>query len=678
MSSPSSCPEPWELKLFALNMLSAEAAQAIEQHLGECSACRGLRQSEPAMRRAAAPFPFLSPPQEPDEIGRLGDYRVLRLLNSGGMGIVFEAEDLALRRCVALKVLKPDLQDGPTPWQRFLREARLLAAIKHENVVTVHDAGQAGHGVYLAMELLQGQSLADFLAVVRPIPVKEIVRLAREIASGLAAIHRAGLLHRDLKPANIWLEAPGPDSADGAGLGRVKILDLGLARPIQDEDGLTQTGIVVGTPAFMSPEQAEGNSLDVRSDLFSLGCVLYTLCAGAGPFFPEDAKTHLTGLAASDPPPLREQNPAIPAPLAELVRQLLARNPDERPASAREVILRLQQIETPAQQSSQPGLWGDTSRLLAESGPGPARARAATRRKWVGVLVGLLVLGAVTLAGVWGGRWGRASLGATEQHEGVRPTDGGPPSAVAGSPGRFTNALGMKFVRVPRGTFWMGGRAGEPGEKEVEVPNDFYLGVHEVTQEEWQKVMGNNPSQFSRTGKNHEDVKDVSDEDLKRFPVDSVSWEDCQEFVAVLNTKLKERGWVYRLPREVEWEYACRGGPAPAREDSAFDFYPGTPTNTLAPHSANFSASGLRRTCKVGSYAPNRLGLFDMHGNVFELCDDTVVEKEGPPLCVLRGGGWLDPATFCRAWVCNVGSSSSRYNGSGLRLARVAVGKQAR
>src|SRR5262249_44937990 len=164
-------------------------------------------------------------------------------------------------------------------------------------------------------------------------------------------------------------------------------------------------------------------------------------------------------------------------PLAELVGQLLAGDPDRRPASAREVIVRLQQIETQTGRGSQPGLWGDTHRLPAASGPGPATGRAARRRKWAGVLIGLGLLAAVVLAGVGWGLSGRASPGATGQREGVRPPEGGPPSPVAGprrpAPGtrllkRFTNALGMKFVLVPRGKFWMGGRAGKPGDREVE------------------------------------------------------------------------------------------------------------------------------------------------------------------------------------------------------------------
>jgi serine/threonine protein kinase len=281
-------------------------------------------------------YSFLLPPVLPDEIGRLGDYRVLRLLGKGGMALVFQAEDIALCRPVALKVMKPDLDQEMGPWDRFLREARLMAAIKHEHLVTIYQAGQHGSVYYFAMELLEGESLEDWIKRTPQPDVRDVLRLGRELASGLGFLHDNGLIHRDIKPANIWLEAPS---------GRLKILDLGLARFVKEDVNLTKTGAILGTPAFMSPEQARGDPLDARSDLFSLGSVLYSLCTGNKPFRGETSMAQLMSLAADTPRPIREVNPRIPQSLADLVAQLLAKNPQERPASAQVVLQRLREVE---------------------------------------------------------------------------------------------------------------------------------------------------------------------------------------------------------------------------------------------------------------------------------------------------------------------------------------------
>ncbi len=261
---------------------------------------------------------FLRPPVEADEIGRLGSYRILRLLGQGGMGFVFHAEDAALRRPVALKVMRPELEQDEDGLERFLREARLMASIKHDHLVTVYQVGQEGRLPYLAMELLQGESLDHWMKQSRKVSVSDVLRLSREIVSGLAVIHRHGLIHRDVKPANIWLESPG---------GRVKILDFGLARIAKDEARLTQPGMVLGTPAFMAPEQARGESVDARGDLFSLGCILYELSSGTRPFEAPTTMAALTALAVKDPKPLHELRSSLPRDLSDLIMQLLAKDP---------------------------------------------------------------------------------------------------------------------------------------------------------------------------------------------------------------------------------------------------------------------------------------------------------------------------------------------------------------
>ena len=247
-------------------------------------------------------------------------------------------------------------------------------------------------------------------------------------------------------------------------------------------------------------------------------------------------------------------------------------------------------------------------------------------------------------------------------------------------PPTFKNNIGMEFAIVPKGKSWLGGGSGVVGEHGVEtvhgveIVQDFYLGKYEVTQEEWHKVMGENPSSFFRTGAKKDSVKDIADADLARFPVDNVSWDDCQEFITRLNERSKENGWVYRLPKQSEWEYACRGGPLADRIESTFDFYGEKPTNRLQPDQANILGKG--RPCQVGKYPPNRLGLHDMHGNVWEWCEDAFDAKD-PALAALRairGGCFIDDGGNCRAAVRHATAPSLRSHIFGLRVARVPAG----
>jgi formylglycine-generating enzyme required for sulfatase activity len=252
-------------------------------------------------------------------------------------------------------------------------------------------------------------------------------------------------------------------------------------------------------------------------------------------------------------------------------------------------------------------------------------------------------------------------------------------------PREVVNSLGMKLVLVPRGTFWMGDRGSQ---RQVEIPRDFYVGAHLVTQAQWQAVMGSNHSYFSRSGGGAEKVKGISDGDLKQFPVEQVSWEDVQEFLKRINAHEKDGGFPYRLPTEAEWEYACRGG-ATSQQDCAFDFYFGDPsrnlsqpTNDLSSGQANFDGNHparrapkgkyLERPTKVGSYKPNRLGIYDMHGNVWDWCEDRF--EAGAPARVLRGGCWSARGSRCRAADRHGSGPSDRHDYLGFRAAAVPSG----
>ncbi len=317
-------------------------------------------------------FDFLRPAEAPGELGRLAHYRVLQRIGEGGMGIVFLAEDVQLERPVAIKVLKPDRARDAAARQRFLREAKAAAAVQHENVVTIHEVGQDAGTTYLAMEWLTGQTLEAFLADCPRPAVSETLRIGCEIAVALHAAHSHGLVHRDIKPANVWLEERAL-GVRGSGLvnaqlssesalikqtpatltpnppplttsSRVKLLDFGLARIADDPEHLTSSGLFVGTPGYLAPEQVQGDAPNPRSDLFGLGCVLYRMCTGEAPFRGTNVLAVLGALASHTPTPVRELNADVPAELADLIEWLLKKDPADRPASAALVARRLREI----------------------------------------------------------------------------------------------------------------------------------------------------------------------------------------------------------------------------------------------------------------------------------------------------------------------------------------------
>ena len=278
-------------------------------------------------------YPFLDPPLAPEEIGRAGDYRILREIGAGGMGIVFAAEDTILHRSVALKVLRPDLASDPENRERFLREARATAALASDNIVTVFQVGVVNGVPYLAEQFLPGESLQDRLDRATHVDLRSSLVIARGAAAGLAAAHAAGLIHRDIKPANIWLES----DSSGEFL-RARLLDFGLARRMTGEASLTGTGVIVGTPNFMSPEHANDREIDHRADLFSLGAVLYTMIAGELPFPGKSAMAAMVAVTTRAVPRLSEKYPGMPRGVSALIAQLLAKEPNDRPQTAREAM----------------------------------------------------------------------------------------------------------------------------------------------------------------------------------------------------------------------------------------------------------------------------------------------------------------------------------------------------
>ncbi|MBI1833165.1 MAG: ABC transporter substrate-binding protein, partial [Planctomycetes bacterium] len=318
-------------------------------------------------------------------------------LGQGGMGVVFEAIDTKLQRPVALKVMKPDIARDESARKRFLREARATASVRSDHVVVIHQVDEYNRVPFLAMEFLQGEPLDKWLDVNGRPSLHDGLRIGIEIARGLAAAHEIGLIHRDIKPSNIWLEKrdakpaapPSPDQP--ARPGRVKILDFGLARIARDQAHLTHSGLVLGTPAYMAPEQAEGGDVDARGDLFSLGCVLYDLATGSKPFSGTNTMAVLMSVAMKDPLPPQQINPDLPPSLAQLIMRLLSKRPADRPASASEVAAELEAIIDELGFSAKTPPSG-LSRAPTVAGAAPSPTRGLTIGLSIGIFLVLLGL----------------------------------------------------------------------------------------------------------------------------------------------------------------------------------------------------------------------------------------------------------------------------------------------
>lgn len=276
---------------------------------------------------------YLTPSDNPAMLGRLGSYEILEVIGRGGMGIVFKAYDGELNRYLAIKVLSPVYASSAAARKRFAREAQAAAAVVHQHVVAIHGVDGSGKLPYLVMPFVACESLQERIDREGSLDTKDVLRIAMQAAEGLAAAHAQGLVHRDVKPANILLEK----SVD-----RVLLTDFGLARAI-DDAALTRSGVIAGTPQYMSPEQAKGESIDHRTDLFSLGSVIYAMCTGRSPFRAETTMGVLRRICDHDIRPIREINAEIPVWLEGIVAKLLAKSPDERFETADEVASLLEQ-----------------------------------------------------------------------------------------------------------------------------------------------------------------------------------------------------------------------------------------------------------------------------------------------------------------------------------------------
>jgi formylglycine-generating enzyme required for sulfatase activity len=528
----------------------------------------------------------------------------------------------------------------------------------HPNIVKLLEAYlEEGDIPWLRYEYVPGGDLGQLvatwpndLAVRAALAVKNIGILADTLGhchDRLSA--KVKVIHRDMKFANVLVGKNGT----------LKITDFGIS-DTQARQGLEEARMVsmagltyttpsmvrwANTPMYASPQQRDGEDPHPADDVHALGVMLYQMLIG-----------NLNQPLGVDMWQDLEEKDICPELLNVLSRSVAARV-ERRYQSASELAealaglprkLIVERVVVSAIDREKE-LYGEFERRYVEAKEKEAVARQHLERREWGEAVTVLE-----------GSFHRSMVDQDLYTRAVQHRDGK----------RFINGLGMEFVAVPAGTFWMGGQDGKCGDQRVTIDRDFYIGVYPVTQEEWQKVMGANPSHFRKGGEGAASVSGVSDADSRRFPVENVSWNDCQIFVGKLNESLKEKGYIYRLPREVEWEYSCRGA-ASTQALCGWNFYLRAPTNTLSGQQANFAETALGRTARVGSYEPNSLGIFDMHGNVWEWCEDAWDGSNR----VIRGGSWGNAAEFCRA--ARRGRDDPPYRRSylGFRVARVPSGK---
>lgn len=609
---------------------------------------------------------FLESSTQPGSIGRLGHYEILEVLGKGGFGIVFKAFDQKLHRLVAIKAMLPQIAATSPPRKRFLREARAAAAIRHENVVQVHSVEEQPLP-YLVMEFIDGETLQKRLDEHGPFDVSEVVDLAAQIASGLQAAHAHGLIHRDIKPGNILIEKCVPP--------KVKITDFGLARAA-DDASLTQSGVIAGTPLYMSPEQASGKDIDHRSDLFSLGSVIYAMACGHPPFRAATTVAVLRRVADDTPRPLKSILATIPEQLQTIVTRLLAKSPEDRYASADELARSLKSFDPNSQSAS--------------GKSGHSEPAAAPRRTFAPAIAFLLVAAIAVLA-IWQ-PW-TSPQNATDFTATTTPTtppttdsantpeptspppaapgwNGWPTDAPApaiapfswddavrhqrewarylGVPVTYKDRFGIEFALIPPGQFIMGSTAAEKqmasdmvgpnaywqkcfdsesDPHDVLISQPFYLATTETTQQQFAAVCGETPSAFSKSGSR---ASDVMDTDTSDWPVESIADEQLSVFIETLNkyaatetnTTSDNNELPYFLPTEVHWEFACRAGTT-----ESFFWPSGDPQ--VAESFTWVGATTGGRPQPTRKLPCNPFGLFDVLGNVSELVHASTQTQNG-------------------------------------------------
>jgi formylglycine-generating enzyme required for sulfatase activity len=586
------------------------------------------------------------------------------------------------------------------PWasrqgrERLLREARLVARLDHPGIVAIHAIGEHHGQPFLALEFLPGGSLDGRLDG-QPWPVEQAVRLVEQLARAVHHAHLHGIVHRDLKPANVLM------AEDGT----AKVADFGLARHPQDSGG-TRTGSVMGTPQYMAPEQAAGKTREIgpAADVHALGLILYELLTGKPAFSGGNLLEILQNVRDRAPSPLRPLRRELPRELETICLRCLAKDPAGRYPDAEALAEDLQRFLSVTRIASPRRLRGFIPALIAgccalllgvafclllvrpreslpesplvtqapdiapvpENGPAViARDGKPQREKLEGKAPVLVALDK-----------GKEEPPASA--EVVKKSTPGKEAVVKEGDKEISNSIGMKLVRIPKGKFMRESPKAEEGDDndrpqhEVKITKAFYMGIYPVTQAEYLKVMGTNPSDFKADGGSEDQVKG---KDTSGFPVERVSWHDAGKFCETLSALPQEKAVKrrYRLPSEAEWEYACRAG-------TRTKYHSGDDEDDLKKVGW-YKANSDNRTHNVGKKMANTFGLFDMHGNVLQWCSDwfdldyykesSTVDPGGPKTGdkrVLRGGCYGFSAEHCRAAYRGSGAPDARGINIGFRV----------
>jgi serine/threonine-protein kinase len=374
---------------------------------------------DPATQTSPPPVPL---GEGPDLTGRtVGDFRVLRRLGQGGMGQVYLAEQVSLKRKVALKILRPDLASDPTNLQRFKLEAESVARATHANIVQVYAVGEADGMPYMALEYVEGKNLREYLAKKGPPDLLLALSIMRQVAAALQRAGELGMVHRDIKPENILLTRKG----------EVKVADFGLSRCLAGDGpalNLTQSGVTMGTPLYMSPEQVEGKPVDPRSDVYSFGVTCYHMLAGQPPFRGETAFEVALQHVRAEPAPLAALRPDLPPALCAVVHKMMAKAPESRYQTGRELLREIARVReglsgaTAALSPASAGATVATSALVSAPAAAPSTAALPTARPFWRRPALLFVL-SVLLAVLAGAAFARQRRHATDplRHDSISP-----------------------------------------------------------------------------------------------------------------------------------------------------------------------------------------------------------------------------------------------------------------